>query len=488
MSQLSGAPSVDEILGDLPVLRDEGRLTAAWLEKPRRIHLIGLGGAGMSAIATVLKAMGHEISGSDVKDSLTLTRLRAGGIRCDVGHRAEQVAGVDAVVYSSAVRRSNVEMLAAAESGIPLWRRSQVLAAILASRRSLVVAGTHGKTSTSSMLALTLRAAGLDPSFLIGGDLNEIGTNATWGSGEFVVAEGDESDGTFLLLEPTGAVITGVEGDHFENWGNSLDAIEAGFRQFADQVGEWLVVNSDDPGVMRALMGLKRKYVTYGESEGCDFRVQVREVSHAGTKMEIYSESKLLCEVTMPLPGRHFALNATGSAALATLVGAGPDAIAKALSRFSGVARRFQFKGEGGGVTVYDDYAHLPAEVAATVGAAREITSGRVVAVFQPHLYSRTATFAEDFAEALAGAEVVIVTDVFGAREDPVPGVTGQLITDLIPRGIAAVRTVRRRDVTDAVVDAANPGDVVVTMGAGDITAVAPEIVLQLRSRESSHD
>lgn len=488
MSQLSGVLSVGEILRELPALRDEGSIAAGWLEKPRRIHLIGLGGAGMSAIATVLKSMGHVVSGSDVKDSLTLTRLRAGGIRCDIGHRAEQVVGVDAVVYSSAVRRSNTEMLAAAELGIPLWRRSQVLAAILASRRSLVVAGTHGKTSTSSMLALMLRAAGLDPSFLIGGDLNEIGTNASWGCGEFVVAEGDESDGTFLLLKPTGAVITGVEGDHFENWGNSLVAIEAGFHQFADQVGEWLVVNSNDSGVMRALTGLDREYVTYGESEACDFRLKVIEVSHTGTRLEIYSAGSLLCEVMMPLPGRHFALNATGSAALASLAGAGPDAIAKALSRFSGVARRFQFKGEGCGVSVYDDYAHLPAEVAATVCTAREIALGRVIAIFQPHLYSRTATFAGEFAEALAGADVAIITDVFGAREDPVPGVTGQLIADLIPRGTAAVHTVRRRDVTEAVMDVANPGDVVVTMGAGDITAAAPEIVLHLRFRESRHD
>lgn len=488
MSQLSPAWSAEEILRNLPALRDEGRLSAGWLAKPRRIHLIGLGGAGMSAIAVVLKAMGHEISGSDVKDSPALSRLRAGGIRCDVGHRAAQVEGADAVVYSSAVRTTNVEMVAAAEAGIPLWRRSQVLAAISASRRSLVVAGTHGKTSTSSLLALSLRAAGLDPSFLIGGDLNEIGTNAYWGSGEFVVAEGDESDGTFLLLEPNGAVITGVEGDHLENWGDSIEAIEAGFRRFADQTGEWLVVNRDDPGLMRSLKGLDREYVTYGESEACDFRLDVREVSYVGTKMAIYSEGSLFCEATMPLPGRHFALNATGSAALAFLAGAPPEAIEKALSRFSGVARRFQFRGDGAGVNVYDDYAHLPAEVAATVGAAREITAGRVIAVFQPHLYSRTAAFAGEFAKALAGADSVIVTDVFGAREDPVPGVTGQLITDLIPRGTATATTVRRRDVINAVLDAAIAGDVVVTMGAGDITALVPEIVLQLRSRESSDD
>ncbi|RIK10817.1 MAG: UDP-N-acetylmuramate--L-alanine ligase [Acidobacteria bacterium] len=488
MPQLGPAPSADEILESLPVMRDEGRLSAEWLATPRRIHLIGLGGAGMSAIAIVLKAMGHEISGSDVKDSLTLTRLRAGGIRCDVGHRAAQVAGADAVVYSSAVRASNAEMLAAEDLGIPTWRRSHVLAAISASRRALVVAGTHGKTSTSSMLALSLRAAGLDPCFLIGGDLNEIGTNAYWGSGEFVVAEGDESDGTFLLLEPEGAVITGVEGDHLENWGNSLEAIEAGFRRFAEQTGEWLVVNGDDPGLARALKGLECRTVTYGESEGCDFRLTVKEVAHSGTKMEIYAEGDLFCETTLPLPGRHFALNATGAAALASLAGAGPGAVARALSRFSGVARRFQFKGEGAGVNVYDDYAHLPAEVAATVGAAREIAAGRVVAVFQPHLYSRTAAFAGDFAKALAGADVVIVTDVFGAREDPVPGVTGQMITDLISRDAATVLTVRRREVIDAVLDEAAPGDVVVTMGAGDITSVAPDLVLQLRSRESCHD
>lgn len=485
MPDLGEDPAHAETLRSLPALVDAGYLDPNWLRSPRKIHFVGIGGAGMSAIATVLNALGHAVSGSDVKESLTLSRLRACGIPCQVGHVAGNVNGADAVVYSSAVRASNVEIKSALEAKIPLWRRSQFLAALTKLKRSLVVAGTHGKTSTSSMLALSLRAAGLDPSFLIGGDLNEVGTNAYWGDGDLLVAEGDESDGTFLLLEPAGAIITGVEADHLENWSGSLGAIEAGFRRFADQVGEWLVVNGDDPGIARSLKAVNRPVITYGEAPDCDFRLKIAEVSQAGTKFEIYSEGSLFLSAAMPLPGRHFAVNATGAAALAALAGADSSSISEALNRFSGVERRFQFKGEGAGVVVYDDYAHLPAEVAATVATAREIAEGRVVAVFQPHLYSRTAAFAEEFAQSLSAADVVIVTEVFGAREDPVPGVTGQLIADLIPEGPEEVHVARRREVSATVTNLVRSGDVVVTMGAGDITASAPEIVLECRSKET---
>lgn len=481
---MNSASFIAETIARLPALGDADELDPSWLKISRRLHLIGIGGAGMSAIATVLIAMGHVVSGSDVKDSLTLSRLRALGVECYLGHSRENICGADAVIYSSAIRPDNVELRFASEIKLPTWRRSQVLAAIVDAKVSLIVAGTHGKTSTSSMLALMLRASGLDPAFLIGGDLNEVGTNAYWGDGEFVVAEGDESDGTFLLLNPAGAVITGVEADHLENWGSSLEAIKAGFRQFAEQVEKWLVVNGDDSELSNALEKSDALRLTYGSSPRCDFQLRVKEVSTAGTDVEILREGHQWLQVKIPVPGRHFALNATGAAALASLVGARDEAIATALSEFAGVERRFQFRGEGAGVRVYDDYGHLPSEVSATLMTAREISGHRVIAIFQPHLYSRTASFAREFASALSVADVAIVTDVFGAREAPVPGVTGELIAHRVEAGVECHYIARKADIVGVVTGLVSSGDVVVVMGAGDITTIASEIVLNLRKNE----
>lgn len=475
-------------LGDLPALRDVGALAPEWLDEHHRIHLIGVGGAGMSAIATVLVAMGHEVSGSDIKDSVTLARLGALGVHCKVGHEAANVGSVDAVIFSSAVRDSNPELKEARGRGLTCWRRSQVLAAITRLRPSLVVVGTHGKTSTTSLLAVALRAAGMDPSFLIGGDLNEAGTNAHWGEGKYVVAEGDESDGTFLLLESEGAIVTGVEADHLENWGGSLAAIHQGFAQFMADVRGPLVVCSDDSGAMSALAKSGAEAITYGTAPTAQFVAEVSSVRREGTRLRVLHGGSMLIEALLPQPGRHFALNATGAAALAHSVGADDESIARAISRFGGVDRRFQFKGEGDGVLVYDDYAHLPTEIAVTVESAAAIATGRVIAVFQPHLYSRTKTFRHDFAKALAGADVVAVTGVFGAREDPVPGVTGRMILDEVARldpSVLILDVPRRVDLTTRLVPLLRSGDVVVTMGAGDITATAPEIVIELRRRES---
>lgn len=485
------APSVAAVIDALPALSDAARLEPEWLNQPRRIHMIGLGGAGMSAIATVLVAMGHKVSGSDIKGSPALSRLRALGVETHIGHSADSVGGADAVVFSSAVRPANPEMAEAERIGIPRWRRSQLLAAVIATRRSLAVVGTHGKTTTSSMLALALRSAGLDPSFLIGGDLNEVGSNAHWGAGELVVAEADESDGTFLLLEPEGAVMTGVEADHLENWGGSFAALEEGFARFARQVTGPLVVNVDDHGAAAALGSSGVDAITYGEKEDADYRLDVRSVDRRGTRLTIRRGEKFLLEATLPLPGRHFAMNATGAAALAHAYGASPEAIGSALKRFGGVERRFQFRGEGSGVEVYDDYAHLPAEVAATIEAASNLGPGRVIAIFQPHLYSRTAAFASDFADALGHADAVFVTDVFGAREEPQPGVTGRLIVDAVSASrqpAEASYVPHRGDLISSVLRAANAGDVILTMGAGDITTAAPELVIALRSREAGAD
>jgi UDP-N-acetylmuramate--alanine ligase len=446
------------------------------LTRPRVVHIVGVGGAGMSAIATVLAGLGHQVSGSDLKDSPALARLRLLGVDARVGHTAANLPdAADAVVLSTAIPATNPEVETARERDVPVLRRAEALRALVAIRRAVAVAGSHGKTTTSSMLALCLRAAGWHPSFLIGGDVNEVGANAAYDDGDWLVVEADESDGTFLELEPEAAIVTNVEPDHLDHYGSFTALVDA-FTRFLDSVPGTRVVCADDPIAARlaaAIPGVR----TYGW-QSRDYRVDDYHGGRAGSRFRLSRGDEPLGVVELPVPGRHNALNATAAAALALELGVPFAAVARALRGFGGVARRFQFRGEVGGVTLIDDYAHLPTEVAATLRAAREGGWRRVVAVFQPHRYTRTARLWRDFADAFVDADRVILTDVYPAGETPQPGVSGRLVLravlDAHP-GQSLTYLPRRADLVDHALALASPGDVLLTLGAGDLTTVPDE-------------
>ncbi|MHB8670561.1 MAG: UDP-N-acetylmuramate--L-alanine ligase [Acidimicrobiales bacterium] len=448
----------------------------------RRIHVVGVGGAGMSAIAEVLCRMGHRVSGSDLKPSANLDRLRALGVEVAVGHRAENVRGrhpPGILAISTAVPPHNPEVRAAEEDGIPVLRRAELLAAIVATRRAIAVAGTHGKTTTSSMLALVLRGAGLRPSFIIGGELNEIGSGAGWDDGAFLVVEADESDGTFLELNAEAAVLTSVEPDHLDHYGGDEAALVAAFGRFLGAAPGVRVACADDPGARR--LAAEHGAVTYGEAPDADYRLLDLQGDRTGTRFALEHHGRRLGEVRLPVPGRHNARNATAALVTALSLGAPFDAAADALSRYGGVARRFQFRGERGGVTFVDDYAHLPGEVRPVLAAAREGGWRRIVCVFQPHRYSRTAALWREFGDAFEDADVLVVTDVYPAGEAPRPGVSGKLILNAVLERHPARQAAwlpRRPEVVSYLRRLLRPGDLCLTLCAGDLTSLADELLV----------
>ena len=444
------------------------------LSRPLRVHVVGVGGAGMSAIAAVLASMGHEVTGSDIKASQSFERLGARGIGVAIGHRAENVAGADVLTYSTAVPERNLEIAEARRLGIPVLSRAAMLQAIAALRRTIAVAGTHGKTTTSSMLALVLVEAGLRPSFIIGGEVNEIGTNAAWDAGELLVVEADESDGTFLQLAPEIGIVTSVEPDHLEHYG-SFEALEAAFATFLDRVGK-AVVCADDP-VAASLAPASA--LTYGSAPGARVRIVGVESGRNHLRFELLDEGTNLGIFELPVPGVHNARNAAAAVAAALELGVDPEHARRALARFAGVARRFEFRGDVGGVTFVDDYAHLPGEVRVALSAARAGNFGRIVCVFQPHRYSRVATLAPDFADAFQQADIVAVTEIYPAGETPRPGVSGKLVLDAIVHshpGARAVYVPNRDDLVTYLRTILRPGDLCLTLAAGDLTNLAVEI------------
>ena len=446
------------------------------LSRPQRIHLVGIGGAGMSAYATVLVALGHTVSGSDLKDSPTLDRLRSHGVTVTVGHAADNVTGADAVAVSTAIQATNPEVIAAGEVGVPVLRRAELLAAISATRRAVAVSGTHGKTTTSSMLALVLVEAGMRPSFIVGGDVNEIGSGAAWSDGDWLVVEADESDGTFVELHAEAVIVTSVEPDHLDYYG-SAKAIETAFARFLEAPGP-KVVSADDPTAAR--LGRAAGAVTYGCADDADYRLSNFEHGRSSVSFDVSHGGAALGRLDLPVPGLHNAQNATAAAVMGMLLGADFDAASRALARFGGVARRFQFRGEARGVTFVDDYAHNPGKVAAVLAAAKGGDWGRVVCIFQPHLFSRTADLAHDFGRAFRDADIVVVTDIYGAREEPRPGVTGKLIVDAISESDPGKRVLwlpRHADLVRIVPTLVRPGDLCLIAGAGDITQLPDELL-----------
>jgi UDP-N-acetylmuramate--alanine ligase len=454
------------------------------------VHFVGIGGAGMSGIARIMLARGIPVSGSDRRDTPTLLALRALGARVEVGHAADNLGDAATVVVSTAIRADNPELAAARNRGLRVLPRAVALAAVMAGHRSVAVAGTHGKTSTTSMLTVAVQACGVDPSFAIGGDLNESGSNAHAGQGDVFVAEADESDRSFLLLAPFGAIVTNVEADHLDNYGD-LAAVEAAFDQFLGTVPAdgFVVVCADDPGAARLRkVATPGRLRTYGQAADADLRLTDLRVAPEGTSFTATVDGRELGQVAIQVPGEHMALNSAAALLAGLELGLPAEGLIEGLARFGGVHRRFELKGIVGGVRVYDDYAHHPTEVSAQLRAARSVArGGRLVVAFQPHLYSRTLEFAEGFGAALGLADDVVVMDVYGAREDPVPGVTGALVADAVPLPVErVVFEPSWSAAAPALAARARPGDLVLTMGAGDVSMIGPEVLAALRAQQGS--
>jgi len=445
------------------------------LSRPRRVHVVGAGGAGMSAIASVLAAMGHVVTGSDLKNSPALERLAASGVEVFVGHDAAHVAEAEVVALSTAIPDANPEVREASRRGLTVLSRAEALAAIASCRRCVAVSGTHGKTTTTSMLALILVEAGLRPSFLIGGDVNEIGTNAVWDTGEWMVIEADESDGTFLHLTPEIAVVTNIEPDHLDFYGGFDNLVDA-FDRFLASGAEGAVVGADDE--VAARLGARHGADLVGVSPAATYRIEDLETGN-GVSFLLRHGGEVVGRVALPVTGANIARNAAVAVAVALRLGVPFDAAQRAMARFAGVARRFESRGEAHGVRFVDDYAHLPSEVAAVIEAARNTGPGRLVVVFQPHRYSRIAALGEQFADAFAGADVVVVTDVFAAGESPLPGVTGRVVADAVRRahpGLDVTYVPGRAELIAHVVALLAPGDLCLTLGAGDLTSLPDEL------------
>nr|WP_257233680.1 UDP-N-acetylmuramate--L-alanine ligase [Halopolyspora algeriensis] len=465
-----------------------------------RGHLVGIGGAGMSGIARILLARGHEVSGSDARDSPTVLALRAQGARVAFGHEEANLDqfGTDpsAVVVSTAIRPDNPELVEAHRRGVTVLRRAEALAALMAEHRVACVTGTHGKTTTTSMLTVALQHCRLDPSFAIGGDLNESGANAHHGEGGLFVAEADESDGSFLVFAPSVAVVTNIEPDHLDHHGTP-EAYTGVFEQFLHRIepGGVLIAGADDPGAAALADRAEAAGIRvrrYGRS--ADGRADARIVGYRAEHGSGIGTVELATgdgptgdpsgtvDVSVSVPGEHMVGNAVAALLAGLELGAPLEGMLEGLAAFGGVRRRFEFKGRADGVRVYDDYAHHPTEVQAQLRAARPVVdSGRLIVVFQPHLYSRTAAFAGEFAAALGLADEVVLLDVYGAREDPQPGVTGALIAGSVP--LPEERVHYEPSITDAaplVASLVRPGDLVVTMGAGDVTMLGSEILAEV--------
>jgi UDP-N-acetylmuramate--alanine ligase len=431
----------------------------------------------MSAIASVLAAMGHRVTGSDLKSSPTTRRLAAAGVEVMIGHDAAHVGDAEMVTISTAISPGNPEVTEAHRSGLRVLSRAEATAAIASCRRCVAVSGTHGKTTTTSMLALILVEAGMRPSFLIGGDINEIGTNAVWDRGPWLVLEADESDGTFLALDPEVAVVTNVEPDHLDHYGG-FDELVAAFDRFCTGRPGGVVAGADD--AVAAELGRAHGAELVGTAADATFRIEALTAGRDGVSFDLRTGGATLGTISIPVTGANIARNAAVATVAAMKVGAGFGAAVRAFARFAGVARRFELRGEAGGVRFVDDYAHLPTEVRAVLDAARQTEPARVVVVFQPHRYSRIGALGEQFADAFSAADVVIVTDIFPAGEQPRPGVTGRIVAEAVTAShpdLDVSYVTGREDLRRHLAAILRPGDLCLTLGAGDLTSLPDELL-----------
>jgi UDP-N-acetylmuramate--alanine ligase len=468
------------------------------LGKTRRVHFVGIGGIGMSGIAELLANLGYVVSGSDEKRSAVTDRLATLGIRVSLGHDASQVGAADVVVISSAVRPTNPEVREAGRRQIPVIPRAEMLAELMRLRYSVAVAGAHGKTTTTSMIALVLERAGLDPTAVIGGRLSAFGSNARLGRGDIMVAEADESDRSFLKLFPTLAVITNIDHEHLENYGG-FDDLQQAFVDFANKVPFYgaVVACVDDPNLAAVLPRISRRVVTYGlDAPHADVTAEnvvpgplsVRATVKLGARGA--APAATLGAIALSVPGRHNLLNALATIAVGLELGLSFDRIAAGLAEFRGAERRFDVRGEPNGILVVDDYGHHPTEIAAVLAAARSLNR-RLIVAFQPHRFTRTASLMEAFGPALSAADHIVLTDIYAAGEEPIAGVTLDALAAAIRRDVHAPLDVAATldDVVAAVARAARPGDVVITLGAGSIGSVPDRLipVLSAAAHDSAH-
>ena len=434
----------------------------------------------MSAIATVLAAMGHQVTGSDIAPSPVLDRLAEVGVVTSVGHDPGLATGADLVAVSTAIPADDPEALAAREAGVPVLRRAEVLSAVCATRRTIAVSGTHGKTTTTAMLAVVLRAAGMDPSFIVGGEVNGLGSGAVWAPGGWFVVEADESDGTFLELGAEAVVVTNLEPDHLDHWGD-FATLRAAFSSFVAEAPGPRVVCVDD--VVAAELTAEVDCVTYGTADTAEYRLVDVRTARDGVTFSLRHGPVDLGRFDLSLPGVHNARNAAAAATMALALGADVEAVREGLAGFPGVRRRFEHRGEAAGVTVIDSYDHLPTEVAAALAAARAGGWRRIVCVFQPHRYTRTASLWRDFAFAFDDADVLAITDIYPAGQAPLPGVTGKLIVEAVLDAQAWRRVAwlpGRPDLLRWLTLILRPGDLCLTLGAGDLTTLPDELLEQL--------
>lgn len=453
----------------------------------RHYHFVGIGGIGMGTLASLLLDQGEEVSGSDVRSSPMTEKLSAQGARIDLTHDARNVEGADCVVYSSAVRLDNPELQAARMKGILIQQRAQLLAQLMTGRVGITIAGAHGKTTTTSMISNLLLQAGLDPTTAVGGVIRGASYGAHVGRGKYFVSEVDESDGSFLYFRPTYAVITNVDFEHvdfYHNWENILDA----YRRFIQQTdpGGRVIICAEDERLKTLTLNCGRPVTLYGLAETCDVHAQNIRMQGCTTKFDCFSGKNFLGAIQLIIPGQHNVLNALAAVCVGLALEIDFSVIAGSFLSFQGVNRRFQIKGRVSDVVVVDDYGHHPTEIAATLKTARSLDKKRVLTVFQPHRYSRTKFLMEEFVKVLASAENLIVTDIYAASEPPIDGITGEaLCTRLEAAGHKNVRYVPRKEVLSAVLSDVQPEDLVLTLGAGDITRVSEELVAALEQRFS---
>jgi len=462
----------------------------------RHAHFVGIGGIGMSGLAEILRTMEFDVSGSDLKPNDITRRLETMGVRVDVGHRAENVVGADVVVYSSAIDEKNPEIQRARLLDIPIIPRAEMLAELMRVKYCVLIAGSHGKTTTTSLVATVLRGAGLDPTVVVGGKVNALGSNARLGEGDLFVAEADESDGSFLKLTPTIGVITNIDAEHLDHYGTH-ENVKKAFVQFANKIPFYglAVLCVDHPHVQAILPLVERRHVTYGVSVQADYRAKNLQFSGLSTHFDVHRRGEPLGSFSVKMPGAHNVLNALAVIAVADELEVPFDAVREAIAGFHGVQRRFTVVGQPalardgkkGDVMVIDDYGHHPAEIEATLDAAQNGFDRRVVVAFQPHRYTRTQSLFDDFTRAFNKADVVIVTEVYPAGEQPIPGATGQALADAIrAHGHHNVQYVGdKRQVATALFDQARPGDLVIALGAGDINASARELVAALEKHQT---
>jgi UDP-N-acetylmuramate--alanine ligase len=452
----------------------------------RRVHFIGVGGIGMSGLAEILRSMDFDVSGSDLRDGENTVRLARLGVTCHTGHDGAHVQGADVVVYSSAIAKDNPELLAAIKAGIPSITRGEMLAELMRMKYAVAIAGSHGKTTTTSLVATVLRAAGLDPTVVVGGRMASLGSNARLGAGDLLVAEADESDGSFLRLSPTIAAITNIDPEHLDFWGTH-EALKRGFVEFAERVPFYglSVLCLDHPHVRDILPSINRRYVTYGQSRQADYVADNLVYRGLETSFQVHRQGQPLGEFVVRMPGLHNVLNCLAVIAISDELAVPLDIVKESLATFRGVARRFTVVAEPGGVALVDDYGHHPEEIRATLNAARHAYSKRVLVAFQPHRYTRTRALFQEFARAFDQADLVFVADVYAAGESPIAGITSEALAEAIgSHGHRHVEYVAGRDdLGDRLAQAAAPGDVIVALGAGDINRVLSRVEEKLVAR-----